>query len=70
MTQEEISDRAMARASAIAYMREQGMTYAAIGARCGISACRAQQMYQRHMRNTERLYRRTKNLIEAIKQIT
>lgn len=69
MTQEEISDRAMARASAVAYMREQGMRYSAIGARCGISACRAQQMYQRHVRDTAQLCRRTKDLTELIKQI-
>jgi len=70
MTQEEISDIARARCSAIAYMREQGMTYDAIGKRCGISHSRAQQMYEKHVRNTEALCRRTKDLIQLIKQIT
>jgi len=63
MTREEISDRASARASAVAYMREQGMTYAVIGARVGISVSRAQQLYKRHVR------RRTKDLTELLKQI-
>jgi len=70
VTREEISDRAMARASAVAYMKEQGMTYAAIGARWGISTGRAQQMYKRHVRDTAHICRRTKDLIELIKQIT
>jgi hypothetical protein len=70
VTQEEINDMATARCSAVAYMREQGMTYNGIGKRFGVSTTRVQQMYEKHMRDTERLYRKTKNLIEAIKQIT
>jgi hypothetical protein len=70
MTREEISDRARARASAVAYMREQGMTYAVIGAKVGISVSRAQQLYKRHVRNTAHLCRRTKDLTELLKQIT
>jgi hypothetical protein len=53
MTQEEISDIARARCSAIAYMREQGMTFDAIGRRCGISHSRAHQMYEKHKRNMQ-----------------
>jgi hypothetical protein len=53
MTQEEINDIARARCSAIAYMREQGMTFDAIGKKCGISHSRANQMYKKHERNMQ-----------------
>jgi hypothetical protein len=69
MTREEIADVSRARCSAVAYMREQGITYAAIGVRCGISTGRVQQMYEKHKRNIAQLCRRTKDLTELLKQI-
>ena len=54
MSQKRISDRARARWSAAAYMREQGMTYKSIGERMGVNRERARQMCAAHERTVER----------------
>jgi len=54
MSQKRISDRARARWSAAAYMREQGMTYKSIGKRMGVSSSRAKGLCDAHERTVER----------------
>jgi len=72
MTRDEVSDAARAYASGIAYLREKGMTYDAISARCGISRSRAKQLVDKHQRNIGYLRRgaSAKKLIEILKQTT
>jgi len=71
MTREEVSDAARAYASGIAYLREQGMTYDAISARCGISRSRAKQLVDKHQRSQKNLLRggSAKKMISILQQI-
>lgn len=69
MKQQEITDKAIARYTAVYYMRKQGMTYKAIAKRIGVSTGRAQQMLRGYEWRTKRMVEGLVHLRAYIKQL-
>lgn len=69
MKQQEITDGARARESAVYYMREQGMTHKAIANRMGVSVSRVKELLRGYERHTKNLVESLVPLREYIKQL-
>ena len=69
MKQQEISDEARARESAVYYLREQGMTHKAIANRIGVSVSRVKELLRSHERHTKNLVKSLFPLRAYIKQL-
>ena len=69
MKQQEITDKARARESAVHYMRQQGMTYQAIADRMGVNVSRVKELLRGYERHTKKLVKSLVPLRAYIKQL-